>query len=178
MASGNEGSPVVLGGVVKSTNGQPINGAELEIWQTADNGLYSSQDTAQLDYNVRAHLTTGPDGRYLFSTVRPVPSSVRVDSPAGELLRAPRGEPWPASHLHFIVTAPAHQPLVTEVFPSDNPCRQSNALSGASDRLIMYYKPGMDPLGLPDDLSIRDDIAGDFFTVDFDFVLAPEAQVL
>ena len=40
--------------MVRTPDGAPIEGAELEIWQTADNGLYSNQDEAQPEYNLRA----------------------------------------------------------------------------------------------------------------------------
>ena len=39
------GGPVLLAeGVIRDTEGNPIAGAELDIWQTAPNGLYASQD--------------------------------------------------------------------------------------------------------------------------------------
>ena len=92
-----------------SAAGAPIPGAVLEIWQTADNGLYSNQDTAQPDYNLRARQTVGADGRYAFTTVRPAPYTVPDDGPVGELLRATGRHPWRPSHLHFIVQADGHQ---------------------------------------------------------------------
>ncbi len=39
-----EGPIVVVQGQVKDLDGNPIAGATLDIWQTAPNGLYSSQD--------------------------------------------------------------------------------------------------------------------------------------
>ena len=171
----NEGTPLILGGKVVSADGEPIESAEIEIWQTADNGLYSGQDAAQSEYNLRAHMTTKADGRYLLSTVRPAPYTVPDDGPVGELLHATGRHPWRPSHLHFIVTAPGHRSLVTEVFPSDDPYLDEDAVFGVREALIMDYEERNDPGSLPKDLEIRDRLKGKFLVVDFDFVLSKEA---
>ena len=173
MKNRNEGDTVVVGGRVLSTDGRPIEGAEIEIWQTADNGLYSNQDAAQPDYNLRARMTTGADGRYLFSTIRPAPYTVPDDGPVGELLHATGRHPWRPSHLHFIVIADGYRRLVTEVFPSDDPYLDQDAVFGVREELVMTYRPESDPSTLPDDLAIKDALEGDFYVVDFDFVLSP-----
>lgn len=167
----NVGAPVVVGGRVLSPDGKPIAGAELEIWQTADNGLYSNQDAAQPEYNLRVHMTTGPDGRYLFSTVRPAPYTVPDDGPVGELLNATGRHPWRPSHLHFIVTAQGHRTLVTEVFPSDDPYLDEDPVFGVREQLIMEYQERIDTSDLPDDLAARREITTPYYVVDFDFVL-------
>ncbi len=170
----NKGVPVVVGGRVLTPEGEPIAGAELEIWQTADNGLYSNQDEAQAEYNLRAHMTSDKDGRYLFSTVRPAPYTVPDDGPVGELLHATGRHPWRPSHLHFIVTAESHRPLVTEVFPSDDEYLDEDAVFGVREQLVMEYQERNDASQLPDDLEIKGRLPSTFYVVDFDFVLAAD----
>ncbi|NKB53451.1 MAG: hydroxyquinol 1,2-dioxygenase [Rhizobiaceae bacterium] len=172
LKGGNEGTTVVVGGRVTTSQGAPIEGAELEIWQTADNGLYSNQDEAQPEYNLRAHMTTAADGRYLFSTVRPAPYTVPDDGPVGELLNSTGRHPWRPSHLHFIVTAPGHRSLVTEVFPSDDPYLDEDPVFGVREQLVMDYQKREDPSDLPDDLEAKAELKSPFYVVDFDFVLA------
>ena len=53
----NEGATVVIEGKVKTSDGAPIEGAVIELWQTATNGLYSNQDAAQPDSVSYTHLT-------------------------------------------------------------------------------------------------------------------------
>ncbi len=171
----NEGVSVVVEGRVLNSRGDPVDRAELEIWQTADNGLYSNQDEAQEEYNLRAHMTTGADGRYLFSTVRPAPYTVPDDGPVGELLRATGRHPWRPSHLHFIVTAPGHNTLVTELFPSDDPYLDEDAVFGVREQLIMEYKKRDRLENLPEDLEARDCLELPYYAVDFDFVLTPHS---
>lgn len=168
----NDGVATVVGGRVLAADGTPIEGAVLEIWQTAGNGLYSGQDDQQPEYNFYACMTTGADGRYLFSTVRPAPYTVPDDGPVGELLRATGRHPWRPSHLHFIVTAGGYRSLVTEVFPSDDPYLDEDAVFGVREKLIMEYQERHDASELPDDLAIKSTIEAPFYVVDFDFVLA------
>ena len=172
LINDNEGDKIVVGGRVLTTEGTPIEGAVLEIWQTADNGLYSGQDAEQVEYNLRARMTTDADGRYLFSTVRPAPYTVPDDGPVGELLRATGRHPWRPSHLHFIVTAEGQKSLVTEVFPSDDPYLDEDAVFGVREKLIMEYQERTTTDGLPDDLEIKSKLDGTFYVVDFDFILS------
>lgn len=174
MIGDNPGQQVVVEGHVRDTDGNPLSGANIEIWQTADNGLYSNQDTAQPEYNLRASMTTGDDGRYALSTVRPAPYLVPTDGPVGEMLNATGRHAWRPSHLHFIIQAEGYRSLVTEVFPSDDPYLDKDAVFGVRTDLVMEYAPG-DRASLADDIIARDKLANNFAKVDFDFIL-PAAE--
>ena len=174
LVGDNEGSVAIIGGRVLTPESEPIAGADMEIWQTADNGLYSNQDEAQPEYNLRAHMVSDKDGRYLFSTVRPAPYTVPDDGPVGELLHATGRHPWRPSHLHFIITAEGHRPLVTELFPSDDPYLDEDAVFGVRDQLVMEYRKSDDTSALPDDLAVKGNLKAPFYVVDFDFVLSSD----
>lgn len=168
----NPGASVVVTGRIVDGAGDPVAGAVMEIWQTADNGLYSNQDSAQPDYNLRGRMTVGDDGRYSFTTVRPAPYTVPDDGPVGELLRATGRTPWRPSHLHFIVTAPGCRTLVTEVFPSDDPYLDADAVFGVRQDLIMTYREQSPGSPLPESLQAAGNLTDPYYRVDFDFVLA------
>ncbi len=174
MKKDNDGDTSIVSGIVRSVDGTPIEGAVLEIWQTADNGLYSNQDPAQERYNFRARQTTGADGRYCFTTVRPAPYTVPDDGPVGELLHATGRHPWRPSHLHFIVIADGHKSVVTELFPEDDPYLDEDAVFGVRESLILHYERHDDLADLPDGLEAADAITTPFYTVDFDFTLVAE----
>lgn len=133
--------PVLLvEGIVKDSEGNPIPGATLDIWQTAPNGLYSSQDPNQDTYSFHGLQTVGEDGRYAFTTVRPVEYTVPSDGPVGDILRACGRHPWRPSHLHFIAEAEGFRPLVTEVFPDDDPYLDEDTVFGVREDLVMKYQ--------------------------------------
>lgn len=168
----NDGDTVLVEGLVKNRAGEPIEGAALEIWQTAGNGLYSNQDAAQPDYNLRARQVTGADGRYAFTTIRPAPYTVPDDGPVGTLLHATGRHPWRPSHLHFIVEAAGYRTLVTEVFPDDDPYLDADAVFGVREDLIMRYQKRTDVAGIAPDIAARDRMSDPYYVVDFNFVLA------
>lgn len=165
---------VIVSGTIKSPDGTAIKGAELEIWQMADNGLYSNLDPEQAEYNLRAHMVLGDDGKYAFTTVRPAPYVVPDDGPAGDLLHATGRAPWRPSHLHFIITAPGFRTLVTEVFPSDDPYLDQDAVSGVREQLVMDYVEQTDSSIIPAGIADADDVSMPYYTVDFDFTMAAE----
>ncbi|MCR9138399.1 MAG: hydroxyquinol 1,2-dioxygenase [Alphaproteobacteria bacterium] len=172
----NDGATVIVQGQVSGSDGKPLSDAVIELWQTADNGLYSNQDEAQPEYNLRARLNVSDDGRYAVTTVRPAPYTVPDDGPVGELLNATGRHPWRPSHLHFIVSAPGYQTLVTEVFPSDDPYLDDDPVFGVREDLVMNYVEQSGSASVSDDFEAADRLTSPYFKVDFDFVLAVETS--
>lgn len=170
----NDGATVVVEGHVKGTDGKPVEGAMIELWQTAENGLYYSQDGNQDDFNLCCSMETGADGRYAMTTVKPAPYKVPDDGPVGELFRATGRTPWRPSHLHFIVQAPGYKSLVTEVFANGDPYLDKDAVFGVREDLIMDYVESSDIDALPKDLEVGTNVTQPYFKVDFDFVLVTE----
>jgi len=168
------GGPVLLAeGVIRDTDGNPVAGAELDIWQTAPNGLYASQDDAQDTYSFHGLMTVGDDGRYAFTTVKPVEYTVPSDGPVGGILRACGRHPWRPSHLHYIVKAPGYRTLVTEIFPDDDPYLDQDTVFGVRDDLVMKYqeKPASD---FPEGMALSGKIDAPFLKVNFDVILSRE----
>jgi len=164
---------VLVEGRVKDPDGQPIPGAKLDIWQTAPNGLYSSQDPDQETYSFHGLQTVGDDGRYAFTTVKPVEYTVPSDGPVGDILRACGRHPWRPSHLHFIAEAEGFRPLVTEVFPEDDQYLDQDTVFGVREDLVMRYQ-AMPAGSFPDagfDLSGK--VPDDYLKVEFDLTLVP-----
>jgi hydroxyquinol 1,2-dioxygenase len=174
LKKGNEGTTVVVEGRVKDTDGKPISGALIELWQTAENGLYYSQDGSQDDFNLCCSMKTDADGRYALTTVKPAPYKVPDDGPVGELFRATGRTPWRPSHLHFIVQTPGYRSLVTEVFANGDPYLDADAVFGVREDLIMDYVESSDLSGLPKDLEVGGKVTLPYYKVDFDFVLVSE----
>ncbi len=169
-------APVVLvEGVVKDPQGDPIPGATLDIWQTAPNGMYSSQDPDQDTYSFHGLQTVGPDGRYAFTTVKPVEYTVPSDGPVGDILRACGRHPWRPSHLHFIAEAEGFRPLVTEVFPEDDLYLDQDTVFGVREDLVMRYEP--QPAGTfpAEGFELSGKVDEPWSKVEFDLVLTPKA---
>lgn len=166
------GGPILLAeGSIKDEEGNPIEGATIDIWQTAPNGLYASQDTEQDTYSFHGLQTVGKDGRYAFTTVKPVEYTVPTDGPVGDILNACGRHPWRPSHLHYIVEANGFRPLVTEIFPDDDPYLDQDTVFGVRSDLVMTYveKPASE---FPTGLALSGKVDQPFLHVEFDVILA------
>ncbi|SFR52153.1 dioxygenase [Litoreibacter janthinus] len=168
-----EGPVLCVEGQVRDLDGNPIPHAEIDIWQTAPNGLYSSQDPDQDIHSFHGLMTADDSGHFRFTTVRPVEYTVPSDGPVGELLDAAGRHPWRPSHLHYIIKAPGFISLVTEVFPDDDPYLDQDTVFGVRDDLVMSYveKPASE---FPDGMALSAQITDPFLYVKFDVILAPE----
>ncbi len=165
-----DGEVLLVEGHVRDVNGKPVAGAEIDIWQTAPNGLYSSQDPDQDIMSFHGLMTADENGRYAFTTVRPVSYTVPTDGPVGAILDAAGRHPWRPSHLHFIVKAKGFRDLVTEVFPDDDPYLDEDTVFGVREDLVMTYKP--QPAGsFPGGFALSGKVDGPYARVDFDFTL-------
>lgn len=96
---------LMSGQVTDFATGKPVEGAVLDVWHTAPNGLYEQQDPGQQDYNLRGRFTTGSDGQYHFYCLRPTSYPIPFDGPSGKLLNLLDRHPMRPAHIHFIVSS-------------------------------------------------------------------------
>lgn len=165
-----DGEVLLVEGVVYDTDNNPIEGATLDIWQTAPNGLYSSQDEEQHLHSFHALMTTDKNGRYSFTTVKPVEYTVPSDGPVGQILDAAGRHPWRPSHLHFIANAEGCRSIVTEVFPDDDPYLDQDTVFGVREDLVMAYEK-KEAGTFPDGFELSGKVPGEYLRVEFDFHL-------
>ncbi len=98
-APADPGLPLTVSGRVLNTRGDTLTGAKVEIWQADHFGLYDLDG-----YKYRALLTPGTDGKYSFDSVMPGHYPARV-----------------CQHIHYLVTAPGHKPLITQLYFATDP---------------------------------------------------------
>ncbi|MBV8100696.1 MAG: 6-chlorohydroxyquinol-1,2-dioxygenase [Verrucomicrobia bacterium] len=164
----NCGTPAHFSGRVLSLDAQPIAGAVLDVWQVAGNGLYENTDPDQCEFNLRGRLKTGASGEYSFWSVKPVPYPIPVDGPAGLILKAAGRHNMRPAHVHFIVSAEGYQTVISELFTSDDPYVEGDAVFGVKESLKIEYQlhesaEDEGKYGRP----------CPFYTATYDFVLVP-----
>ena len=169
IANGAPGRPCLIQGTILSAEGEPIPDALIEVWQADDDGLYDVQRDDLGGPQGRGRLRSDPDGRYRFWTIKPEAYGIPADGPVGELLAVGgRGTMRPA-HVHFMISAPGHRTVTTHVFVEGDDNLDEDAVFGVRSSLIRRFErhePGAAPDGRVLDVP--------FFTMDYDFVLAPE----
>lgn len=139
------GEPAVLTGRVVDSDGAPIAGAVLDVWQNAATGFYAvQQPDVQPTTNLRGRYLSAEDGTYEIRTVRPVPYPIPDDGPVGRLLRDTGRHPWRAAHIHAKVTADGYAPVTTHIFDRRSEYLDSDTVFGVKDSLIQDFVPGPD----------------------------------
>lgn len=163
-----KGEPLVVGGFVRDTEGNPIEGALIDVWQTNDDGFYDVQQKGvQPDWNLRGVFTTDENGSYRFRSVKPRYYPIPDDGSVGKLLGQLQRHPNRAAHIHFIVTAPGYDPLITHIFPPDCEFIDQDAVFGVKESLIADFRRVEEP-GTGEDSGL----AAPYWSVNWDFVLA------
>ena len=167
------GPVLLVEGTVRNRAGDPIEGASLDIWQTAPNGLYSSQDPEQDTYSFHGIQYTDAAGRYGFTSVKPVSYEVPTDGPVGDILRASGRHAWRPSHLHFIIKAEGYRTLVSEVFADDDPYLDQDAVFGVRSDLLMRYEEQPADSFPAEGYELSGKVSEPYLKVAFDLVLVP-----
>jgi hydroxyquinol 1,2-dioxygenase len=168
LANGAPGEPCFVSGQVRSIGGEPLAGAHLEVWQADDEGLYDVQRESLSGAQNRGQLDTDEQGRYWFWSVKPVPYPIPYDGPVGAMLTAAGRSPMRPAHIHFRITKPGYAPLITHVFVAGDRYLDADAVFGVKESLIATFarhEPGFAPDG--------SELSQPFYTVQYDFVLAP-----
>jgi protocatechuate 3,4-dioxygenase beta subunit len=91
--------PLAISGQVVDTKGEVLRDATIEIWHSDHLGHYDLEG-----YRYRTMMRPGEKGAYAFSSIMPGHYPDRV-----------------AQHVHYLVQAPRHKPLVTQLYFATDP---------------------------------------------------------
>ncbi|MEV7145588.1 MULTISPECIES: dioxygenase [unclassified Streptomyces] len=140
------GEPCVISGVVRSTDGTPLPGAVVDVWQADPHGFYDVQQPGvQPSGNGRGLFTADAEGRFRFRTCVPRAYPVPADGPVGALLKATGRHPYRPAHVHFIASAAGHAPVTTHVFVAGGEYLDSDAVFAVKESLVKDFTPTDDP---------------------------------
>jgi hydroxyquinol 1,2-dioxygenase len=142
IARGLEGEPILLRGRITSTDGKPLSGARLDIWQASSDGRYDLQfdNFKGGEMNLRASFRTDAAGRYEFRSVKPTSYPVPSDGPVGRMLNALGRHPFRPAHIHFIISASGYEPLVTALYIDGDRYIDSDVVFGSREQLVVKYR--------------------------------------
>ena len=172
VSNGAKGEPAWVRGRVLAPDGKPVPEATLEVWQADAAGMYDVQYVAEgegeSEHRARGTLQADAQGHFRFWTIRAEAYPIPHDGPVGRMLNALGRHPWRPAHLHFRVTAPGYETLVTHLFRSGDPYLDSDAVFGVRSSLIADWVEH--PAGLTPDGGQSE---APFYTLEFDFILNP-----
>jgi catechol 1,2-dioxygenase len=162
------GVPARVYGRVLDTDGAPIAGAELDVWQNGADMLYAVQRPEAEEDHLRGRYLTREDGTYAFVAVRPVPYPIPHDGPVGRMLELSGRHPWRPAHIHIIVRAPGYKTVTTHVFDAASEYLDSDTVFAVKPSLLRTFVERS-----PDDAERPSSVTGEWFSLENDIVLAP-----
>ncbi|WP_405863715.1 intradiol ring-cleavage dioxygenase [Streptomyces sp. NBC_00005] len=169
ISFGAAGQPCWVEGTVTGTDGKPVPGARIEVWEADEDGFYDVQyDDDRMAG--RGHLFADENGDYRFWAITPTPYPIPHDGPVGAMLAAVGRSPMRASHLHFDVRADGKRTLITHIFVRGDELLTSDSVFGVKDSLIYDFVEHTAGTPTPDGRDLADRT---WSSVRFDIVLAP-----
>ncbi len=129
--------PILLQGRILDGDGNPIGGAEIDLWQTDAAGLYDVQYPDRDGYHFRCKQRGLDDGRYQFKTILPKGYVAPTDGPGGDLLLAASRNIWRPGHYHFRIQAAGFRTLVTELFFEGDEHLADDVAFGVRESLVV-----------------------------------------
>jgi catechol 1,2-dioxygenase len=107
-----KGTPLAISGRVTDTDGKPLAGAVVDVWQADPSGSYDNDDAKNPPpanhFRYRAVVKSDKDGKYAFDTL--MPGSYEIGG----------GQVRP-KHIHYMVTAAGHRQLITQLYFENDP---------------------------------------------------------
>ena len=167
VRSPTPGPELFVNAYVKDSDGKPVAGAEVDVWQSSTEGLYENQDAGQADMNLRGKFLTDADGKISFRSIKPAGYPIPIAGPVGDLLRAQGRHNMRPAHVHFLIYKPGFKTHISQVYLPDDPHIETDVQFGVTRALLGNYvrhagekppAPGMkDP----------------WYSLDFTFVMEP-----
>jgi catechol 1,2-dioxygenase len=162
------GEPLLFYGTVRATDGAPLDGAVLDVWQADATGAYSHFDIAKekAPFNLRARVVADERGRFEIQTWRSAPYHIPKDGPTGALLAALGRHPFRPAHLHVKVSHPRCLSLTTQLYYEGDPYLGSDVVGAVKAPLIVRLVKHEEPAELA-----RLKLDRPFYGLHYDFAL-------
>ncbi len=139
IRSPTPGAEIFVNAWVKDTAGQPVAGAEVDIWQSSTEGLYENQDPTQADMNLRGKFTTDAQGHFAFRSILPAGYPIPINGPVGDLLRAQGRHNMRPAHLHFLIFKEGFKTHISQVYVPEDPNIETDVQFGVTKALLGNY---------------------------------------
>ncbi|WP_327123223.1 maleylacetate reductase and hydroxyquinol 1,2-dioxygenase domain-containing protein [Streptomyces sp. NBC_01727] len=166
ISRGVAGTPLWADIRITDTDDRPLPDAVVDVWQADKDGFYDVQLPEHEGPVLRGRLRTDDQGRLRFWTTLPAEYPIPDDGPVGQMLQAVNRHPYRAPHLHFMISAPGHRRLITQLFVKGGPYLDSDTVFGVKEGLVIDFEPRTGPT--PDGRAVD----GEWRSLQFTFRIA------
>ncbi len=139
MAMPEDGELTLVEGHVRDTSGHALHGVTIDVWEPSTNGMYENQDPTQPPMNLRGRFVTDEDGYYALRCLRPHGYPIPFDGPGGDLLKMLDRHPMRPAHIHFLISAPDHEPIIAQVYDAEDCYLSNDAIFAVKESLVSTF---------------------------------------
>jgi len=163
------GDVLVVNGRITGQRGEPLAGAELDLWQADADGRYSNFHPDVPVWNLRGRFSSDARGSYEVQTILPPPYEVPKKGPAGRVLNALGRHFFRPAHIHVKIRHAGFDELTSQLYFRGGEYLDSDVAGAVRDGLIV----SLSRRDRAADLAARG-LDAPYFEVRHDFVLAPQ----
>src|SRR5690606_20720882 len=139
VRSPTPGDPIYVTATVVDQQGEPVVGAEVDVWHSDAEGFYENQDPGQADMNLRGKFTTDHAGQIRFKSIKPTGYPIPLSGPVGALLRAQGRHNMRPAHIHFMIYKRGFKAQFAQVYSHDDPNLDTDVQFGVTQALVGQY---------------------------------------
>lgn len=152
--------------------GNPVVGAEVDVWHTSPEGLYENQDEHQADMNLRGKFVTDAAGTIRFHSVKPIGYPIPTDTMVGKLLQAQGRHAYRPAHIHALVFKQGYKTLISQIYADDDPRIHTDPQFGVTKALLGAF------VRHDEVHPARKDVAAPWWSLEHRLVLEPGVAIL
>lgn len=134
---GEPGERLVFSGTVRTTDGSPLAGALLDLWQASAAGEYSNFHPTVPEGNLRGRFSTDGDGRFELETIVPPSYAIPDSGATAQLLEALGRHLIRPGHIHIKLSHPSCRSLTTQIYFEGDPYIDSDVVGAVKDSLVI-----------------------------------------
>jgi len=171
VRSHTSGPKLFVNGRVITGSGDPVSGAEVDVWHASPVGLYENQDPEQAEMNLRGKLRTAEDGSFSFRTVMMSGYPIPTNGVVGALLEAQGRSPYRPAHLHALIAKPGFKVLISQVYSPHDPSIETDPQFGVTKALMGDFVRHDQPH------PSAKDVSAPWYSLDHVYVMEPGEMV-
>lgn len=137
LCTDEPGDPMELFGVVRDDKGNPIAGAQVEVWHASKDGGYSHFDPSLKEFAFRRTIIADKNGVYRAKSIMPsgyaVPPGGSTEAVLDQLGRHGNRP----AHIHFFASATGYKHLTTQINIAGDPFTYDDFAFATRDELVV-----------------------------------------
>lgn len=137
LSRDEKGEPLLCVCYVKDRQGKPVEGVQVDVWETDSDGFYDVQRPGRSEPDGRGVLRSDENGRFWYKAVVPVEYPIPHDGPVGKLLKHLGRHPYRPAHMHFMFRKEGYDNLITALYVKGDRYENSDAVFGVKQSLVV-----------------------------------------